>query len=103
MPNTLRPIRIRHNIQLLLLSNPRCTIRVLDALRCSLGRGTRRRCLRGGFPLRGAGAELDEVVFLGHAVPLCDPALGERWGRVVWAFLAWSALISLSASLPFFI
>ena len=91
MPNTLRPILILNNIQLLLSS--RRSIRMLKpSLRSSLGRGTRRSSLCGGIPLRGAGGELHEVVFFGHAIPLCDPAFGERWWAVGGAFLAGSVI-----------
>lgn len=64
---------------------------MLDAsLRRGLGRGPRGRGVGGGLPLRGAGGELDEVVFLAHAVPLGDPALGEGGGCEGGTFLAWT-------------
>lgn len=89
MLNTLTPIRILNDVQLLLLCAG-SAIRVLDPLGRSLGRGTRGRGVHGGVPLRGAGRKLHEVVLLGHAVPLRDPAFGERGRGVRGAFLAGS-------------
>ena len=63
---------------------------MFNALRRSLWRWARGRCVCRCLPLGGACGELNEVVLARHSIPLCNPAFGERRRCIGRAFLAWS-------------
>ena len=97
MPDTLATILIRYNLTLLLCWR---SIGMFESsLRSGLRCRARRRSLSWGFPLRGSGGKLDEVVFARYTVPLRYPSFWERGRAIRRPFLPWPEVRLLAVEL----